>query len=226
MGQLGAAGGRNGGMTHGCFRRRQLDADAERVAATTQAVARAQAGDREAIRELYERYADNVYGYVLSIVRDEHEAEDVTQHVFEKLMTVIEAYEARGVPFSAWILRIARNSAVDHMRRRRAVPCEDVRPNGFAGEQDAHERARSLKDALAVLPPDQCEVVVLRHVVGMSPGEIAVHLGKSEGSIHGLHHRGRSTLRRELVHRDAAPVARARPTLEPSRATVRELAAA
>jgi RNA polymerase sigma-70 factor (ECF subfamily) len=210
MGQLGAAGGRKGGVTRGCFRRRALDAGAEQVAATKRAVVRAQAGDREAIRELYERYADNVYGYVLSIVRDEHEAEDVTQHVFVKVMTVIHGYEARGVPFSAWILRVARNLAVDHMRRRRAVPCEDVRPAGVGSGHDDHERACSLKDALAVLPPDQCEVVVLRHVLGMSPGEIAAHLGKSEGAVHGLHHRGRSALQRELVHRDAAPVARGR----------------
>jgi RNA polymerase sigma-70 factor (ECF subfamily) len=208
MGQVRAAGGRNGGVTRGCFRRRSLESSPELAAATLRAVARAKAGDRDAVRELYERYADNVYGYVLSIVRDEHEAEDVTQQVFIKLMTVIRSYEDRGVPFSAWILRIARNLAVDHVRRRRAVPCEEVRPSSVGREHDDHERTRSLKEALSVLPQDQCEVLVLRHVLGMSPGEIAAHLGKSEGSIHGLHHRGRSLLRRELIHLDAAPAAR------------------
>ena len=59
------------------------------------------------MRMLYLRYADNVYGYVCSIVRDEHEAEDVTQQVFAKLMTAIARYEPRSVPFSAWILRIS-----------------------------------------------------------------------------------------------------------------------
>ena len=61
------------------------------------------------------------------IVRDEYEAEDVTQHVFAKLMKILHKYEPRGVPFAAWILRVARNVAVDHMRARRAIPCEEVR---------------------------------------------------------------------------------------------------
>src|SRR5256885_1319321 len=73
------------------------------------AVASAKQGDREAVRFLYLQYADNVYGYVRSIVGDDYEAEDVTQHVFAKLMTVIGKYEQRQVPFAAWILRVARN---------------------------------------------------------------------------------------------------------------------
>jgi len=83
------------------------------------AVVRAQAGDMEAIRFLYLRYKNNVYGYVLSILRDQHEAEDVTQHVFMKLISVIPKYEPRQVPFTSWILRVARNVAVDHLRQRR-----------------------------------------------------------------------------------------------------------
>ena len=60
-------------------------------------------------------------------MRDDYEAEDVTQHVFAKLMMKLEKYEPREVPFSAWIIRVARNVAVDHMRQRRAIPCEEVR---------------------------------------------------------------------------------------------------
>src|SRR5581483_1213139 len=63
------------------------------------AVARAQQGDEEAVRFLYLTYADNVYGYVRSIIRDDHEAEDVTQLVFAKLMTAIHKYEDRGISF-------------------------------------------------------------------------------------------------------------------------------
>ena len=91
------------------------------------AVARAKDGDADALRFLYLRYADNVYGYVCSIVRDEHEAEDVTQHIFAKLLTALRRYEPRVAPFSAWILRVAYNAAIDHMRARRPVPCEEVR---------------------------------------------------------------------------------------------------
>src|SRR6266542_5398541 len=94
------------GVVTGRFTRK-LDLDETEASRriVLRAVARAKTGDREALRYLYVRYADNVYGYVLSIVRDQHDAEDVTQHVFGKLMTAIVKYEPRGVPFSAWILR-------------------------------------------------------------------------------------------------------------------------
>jgi RNA polymerase sigma-70 factor, ECF subfamily len=175
-----------------------------------QAVARAKAGDQEALRFLYVRYADNVYGYVRSIVRDDYEAEDVTQHVFAKLMAVLPKYEQRSVPFAAWILRVARNVAVDHMRQRRAIPCEEVRQLDERRDNGhAQQTSLSLREALEALPDDQREVLVLRHLVGLSPGEIAGRLGKSEPSVHGLHHRGRGTLRSALVKSECAPAVRA-----------------
>jgi RNA polymerase sigma-70 factor (ECF subfamily) len=144
---------------------------------------------------------------VASIVRDDHDAEDVTQAVFAKLITVLPKYQEREVPFSAWILRVARNVAVDHIRQRRAIPCEDVRSTSAHGDQHvSQERGLMLREALGTLPPDQREVIVLRHVVGLSPGEIATRLGKSEPSIHGLHHRGRGALRRALAERGTTPM--------------------
>ena len=173
------------------------------------AVRRAQEGDREALGFLYARYADNVYGYVRSIVRDEHEAEDITQHVFAKLTRVIAKYEEREVPFLAWILRVSRNVAVDHLRSQRAVPVEEVRlsNDGIAGTAE-RERVRDLCDALALLPDDQREVLVLRHFAGLSPTEIATRTGRTEGSVHGLHHRGRRSVTAELVSRGSAPATR------------------
>jgi RNA polymerase sigma-70 factor (ECF subfamily) len=171
-----------------------------------QAVARAKEGDREAVRFLYLQYADNVYGYVRSIVRDDFEAEDVTQQVFAKLMTAIGKYQAREVSFSAWIMRVARNVAVDHLRRRRAVPCEEVRELEPGAEDDAaRNRSLMLRDALKALPEEQREVIVLRHLVGLSPGEIAGRLGRTEPSIHGLHHRGRGALRTTLAEMECGP---------------------
>ncbi|MGZ8475938.1 MAG: RNA polymerase sigma factor [Candidatus Limnocylindria bacterium] len=195
------------GVLQGRFRRStRLDDDAESRRAVMQAVARAKQGDREALRFLYIQYADNVYGYVASLLRDDHEAEDVTQHVFAKLMTNIHKYESREVPFSAWILRVARNVAVDHLRQRRAVPCEEVRmERDYEPDDDGSLRKASLTEALSTLPVEQREVLVLRHVVGLSPGEIATRMGKTEPSIHGLHHRGRGALRAALAERDCAP---------------------
>ena len=187
----------------------QRAADRDSVATTrlvSRAVKRAQEGDREALGFLYARYADNVLGYVRSIVHDQHEAEDITQHVFAKLMHVIGKYEEREVPFFAWILRVARNVAVDHLRRQRTIPVEEIR-----GADDGHEhtsagRISDLREALATLPPDQREVLVLRHFAGLSPAEIAQRTGRTEGSVHGLHHRGRRALTAELTSRGATPV--------------------
>src|SRR4051794_20129715 len=95
---------------------------------TAEAVRAAKRGEQEALRYLYLRYADNVYGYVGSILRDEHEAEDVTQHVFAKLMPALRRYEPQGVPFARWLLRLAHNAAIDHMRAARATPVADVQP--------------------------------------------------------------------------------------------------
>ena len=185
--------------------RRTLDESPEALREVRLAIARAKEGDRDAVRLLYMRYSDNVYGYVRSIVRDDQEAEDLTQHVFMKLVTVIVKYDDRGVPFSGWLLRLARNVALDHLRRRRPTPTEDVLGTDNHAAEGARDRARDLHAALASLPDEQRSVMIMRHVVGMSPPEIAEQMGRSESSIHGLHHRGRRALQQELRHLGSAP---------------------
>jgi RNA polymerase sigma-70 factor (ECF subfamily) len=169
-----------------------------------QAVLRAKQGDPEGIRSLYDRFHVDVLRYVNTFVRDYHEAEDIAHNVFAKLITAITRYEDRAVPFSAWIMRVARNAALDHLRARRAVPTEDVR--AAAPEHRNVEMVRDIIEALQELPQDQREVMVLRHVIGLTPGEIAGTLEKTESSIHGLHHRGRRSLQGALESRDAVPV--------------------
>ena len=190
--------------TVGFRSRTTLDESAEALKRTRLAAARAKEGDREALRYLYVSYSHNIYGYVRSIIRDDHEAEDVTQHVFAKLMTSIVKYDDRGVPFFAWLLRLARNVAIDHLRANRLTPTENVLdPDTSSGIN--LERAETVRSALATLPDEQREVVVLRHVVGLTPAEIADRMGRTESSIHGLHHRGRRALQRELMSLESAP---------------------
>jgi RNA polymerase sigma-70 factor (ECF subfamily) len=194
--------------TIGFRSRTTLDESPETLSKTRLAVARAKEGDQEALRFLYVSYSNNIYGYVRSIVRDDHEAEDITQHVFAKLMTTLVRYDDRGVPFFAWLLRLARNVAIDHLRANRLTPTEEVLDPAASNGVDM-DRAESVRAALSTLPDEQREVVVLRHVIGLTPGEIADRMGRTEGSIHGLHHRGRRALQRELERLDSAPFTRA-----------------
>lgn len=166
----------------------------------------AQAGDRDAWCWLYRRFRPSALAAVRRVVHDPHEAEDVVQQAFAKLPRVIGRYAPRaGVPFSAWLLQLVRNQAIDHLRRRR-----ETLPDDALDEAPYEAPAPSaLRIAIDTLPRDQREVIVLRHLVGLSPGEIAAHLGRSESSVHGLHHRGRAALRRELCRLGGGPSVRA-----------------
>ena len=191
----------------GFSRKQTLDADL-RPGELENAVALAREGDPAALAYLYLRFADNVYGYARSIVGDDHEAEDVVQQVFVRMITAIRSYESRGLPFSAWLLRIARNMAIDHLRRQRNIPTRHEELEGDSREPDGI-LSLALRDSLAELPQAQREVVVLRHVAGLSHAEIAARLERSEQSVHALHHRGRRALMAGLVHREVAPAAAA-----------------
>jgi RNA polymerase sigma-70 factor (ECF subfamily) len=200
----------NGGIVAGFRPVRNLSDTHEERAQTRLAVARAKEGDRDAIGFLYSRYAGNVYGYVLSILHDDHDAEDVTQHVFAKLMTGLGKYNERDVPFSAWLLRLSRNAAIDHLRaNNRTIPVESVLENEVSLPFNS-EQSMVVREAFASLPEDQRDVMILRHIVGLSPTEIADRLGRSEASIHGLHHRGRRALKQELVTAGCEPATRQR----------------
>jgi len=189
------------------FRLRSAAVESVEATRTTRlAVERAKAGDREAIRYLYVRYADNIYSYVASLLRNHHEAEDVTQQVFAKLPDSLQRYEDRGAPFLSWLVRLARNAAIDQLRTRRAVPVADPIITETADDGTTRDRREMLRAALAGLPEDQREIIVLRHVGGLAPAEIAARLGRSESAVNGLHHRGRRALRAELTRLGLAPV--------------------
>jgi RNA polymerase sigma-70 factor (ECF subfamily) len=170
------------------------------------AIEAAKAGDWDGLSYLYSSYADDVRRFIQSIIRDRHEAEDITHDVFAKLMKAIQKYEEREVPFAAWIMRVARNAALDRMRSRRQIPVEEVMVSENGHEQTSFEYTQALKTALAELPESQRQVLVLRHIGGLSPTEIAERLGKTEASIQGLHHRGRAALKVSLRELGVAPV--------------------
>jgi RNA polymerase sigma-70 factor, ECF subfamily len=187
-------------------------------------VAGAKAGDDDAMRELYVRLAPGVHAYVARIVVDRDDADDVTQQTFAKLLTELWRYQPREAPFRAWVLRVARNVAIDHLRRVHAVPSDAIAATADRTDESAAERRASLREALATLTPGQRDVLVLRHLVGLTPEEIAVRLGRSVRAVHCLHHRGRAAACVALHELGSAP-ATGRPLLPPVWQGPRELEA-
>jgi RNA polymerase sigma-70 factor, ECF subfamily len=188
----------------GYRRRRQLDHPPDAVALVAAATSRARDGDEDALRLLYLLYADNVFGYVLAIVHDEHDAEDITSEVFARLPRALTHYRVSGTPFVAWLLRVARNAALDHLRAQRSVPLAEVPAHSHA-ELHSHERLDDLRAALETLPADQRHVMVLRLIAGLTPAEVAERLGRSVDAVHALQHRARRRLREELTQAGWAP---------------------
>ena len=171
-----------------------------------QAVAHAKDGSRTALQFLYVHYAADTHRYVHRIVGDHHEAEDITQSVFAKLMPTLSNYDASRAPFGAWLRRVARNAALDTLRGRWATPTSEVRVADPPEREHHVDLVQSMKQALSHLSHDQREVLILRHLVGLSPGEIAGVLHKTESAVHGLHHRARRNFKAALRDLDAMPL--------------------
>ncbi len=191
-------------VAHRCTdARRFLDETEE--ARTRRVVGAARAGDREAMGELYVLHAPAVHAHVLRVVRDVDDADDVTQQVFVKLLTGLDRYRPGEAPFIVWVLRVARNAAIDHVRRAREVAVDGVEDVRARDERGADELRASLRAALVLLPQGQRDVLLLTHLVGLSPSEIAAVLGCSVRAVHGLHYRGRIAVRVTLTDLGSAP---------------------
>ena len=162
--------------------------------------------DPAAFDALYRRYLAQIYSYAYYELGDHHEAEDITQGVFLKLMRVLGSYTPRDVPFAAWLRRVARNAAIENLRSKRPLPVHELQTGEHSREELRCERVRDLRQALERLPYDQREVLILRHLAGLSPGEIARMLDKTEAAVHGLHHRARNAFKATLRELEGTPV--------------------
>ncbi len=167
-------------------------------------IRRAQDFDPEAFGEIYERYYGGVYKYIYYRVGEQHLAEDLTMEVFLKIMEAIDGFSFRGVPFSAWLYRIASNLVIDHFRRQAAAPmaleerlvAEGDHPRQRIESEFTHQ---ALRRALGELTEDQQQVIILKFVDGLSNQEVAQVLGKTEGAVKSLQHRALASLGRVLA---------------------------
>jgi RNA polymerase sigma-70 factor (ECF subfamily) len=170
-------------------------------------VARLQAYDEAAIRQVYRVYADSIYRYAFYQSGDPELAEDVAGEVFVRMMESIGSYTYRGWPISAWLYRTARNLIIDHQRRRnRLTPLDETSESSLISENpielaELQLTASELHATLKGLTDEQRQVIVLKFLEDLDNRSIAEVIGKSEGSVKSLQHRALRSLRRLIEKR-------------------------
>ncbi len=180
--------------------------EGEEAGAEDQALAGQARQDPAAFSALYERHVGAIYRYVYYRVGNAEDTEDLTARVFMQALKHIGAYNDRGVPFSAWLYRIAHNVVANYHRdnsRHPSVPLDDMELHG-AHHDDAdakidgdRERQRLIR-AIATLSEDRQQLVVLKFVQQLQNAEIGQIMRRSEGAIKSLYHRTLAQLREAL----------------------------
>ncbi|MBI9046190.1 MAG: sigma-70 family RNA polymerase sigma factor [Anaerolineaceae bacterium] len=173
-------------------------------------LARAIEGDTESFSAIYEEFVERIYNYIYYRVGNSFDAEDLTAKVFHRALTNIGKYKNRGVPFSAWLYRIAHNLVANWYRdnsRRKEVPIEDhmnLQQQSNLPEQELvhNQDNEKLLFVIRKLPPKRQQLLILKYVERMSNAEIAMIMGRSEGAIKSLYHRTLVLLRKELNRLD------------------------
>jgi RNA polymerase sigma-70 factor (ECF subfamily) len=173
-------------------------------------ILQARAGDRTAYASLVRRYQDRVHRFILRMVGSREEAMDLTQDTFIKAWQALPAWrpEAR---FHTWLFRIASNTAMDALRRRRTVewvPLDDQfdtaseSPDPQA-QHESKQRLKAMDAAIARLPAEQREAILLREVEDLSYAEIAAATGVNEGTVKSRLARARAALYEQFKRTDA-----------------------
>jgi RNA polymerase sigma-70 factor, ECF subfamily len=167
----------------------------------------AKGGDAEAFGELYERYAPKIFRFVYASLNNRWDAEDVTEEVFIRAWRSLDSYNKTGVPFSAFIYRIARNIMIDEYRGQKGVQPE-VSIEEHIGLDDGHDPTNRIEQnleniqllhAVQQLRKEYQEIIILRFMSELSAEEIAEITGQSIGSIRVLQHRALNALKKLLM---------------------------
>ena len=180
--------------------------------AAAELVVLAQQGDQTAFASLYEQYSPLVHRFLRRRLDGGDEVvEDLTEDVFVKVYEKLDRYVERGLPFTAWLYRIAHNHLVDYLRslpRMSAQSLDDVTEVPEVAATAAYSRVldrQSLEPAMARLTPEQRQAIELRFMEGMSVAETAVAMGRSDEAVKKLQARALANLRRHLAPPAAAP---------------------
>jgi RNA polymerase sigma-70 factor (ECF subfamily) len=162
--------------------------------------------DKEAFGKLYSRYVDKIYSYVYYRTGNSQDAEDLTARVFFRAIQHIENYEDQGVPFSAWLYRIAHNLLANWYRdqsRRQMLSLDSIAQWHVEDSPEVAtellEDREALLEAIRRLPSDRQELLILKYVERMSNADIGGIMGRSEGAVKSLYHRTLLSLRDDLI---------------------------
>ena len=166
--------------------------------------------DAEAFGLLYERHVRRIYNYIYYRTGNPHDAEDLTARVFQRALRHVGGFQDKGVPFSAWLYRIAHNLVANWHRdrsRRPVVPLDDhLAAAGMSVHPEAEAVASEERDRLLAvvrrLPEDRQQLLILKFVERLSNAEIGQIMGRTEGAIKSLYHRTLNSLREELGGRE------------------------
>lgn len=170
----------------------------------------ASSGNAEAFSYLYEQNVKRIYNYIYYRIGSEQDAEDLTARVFHRAFGHIGSYEEKGVPFSAWLYRIAHNLIANWHRdnfRRREVSLDDQIDLPHHGDlpermMERNQEQEMLLKAIRNLSPDRQQLILLKYLEDLSNAEIAVIMRRTEGAIKSLYHRSLIALREELEKTD------------------------
>jgi RNA polymerase sigma-70 factor, ECF subfamily len=159
-------------------------------------------GDQEAFGLLYERYVDRIFNYIYYRTGNVNDAEDLTARVFQRAMHHIGNYIDRGVPFSAWLYRIAHNLVANWHRdrsRRQEIPLSDVSLVARGDHPEASlvrtQEQEALLRLIRKLPSERQQLLILKFVEHFSNAEIGQIMNRSEGAVKSLYHRTLLSLR-------------------------------
>lgn len=168
-------------------------------------VALASKGDKEAFGVLYERNVERIYNYVYYRTGNVHDAEDLTARVFQRAMNHIQNYQDRGVPYSAWLYRIAHNLIANwHRDKKRKVEISLTDTPLVSKETSPditvikNQQRDQLLRIIKTLPDERQSLLILKFVEHYSNAEIGEIMGRSEGAIKSLYHRTLLSLREML----------------------------
>jgi RNA polymerase sigma-70 factor, ECF subfamily len=163
-------------------------------------------GDQEAFGLLYERYVERIYSYIFYRTGNTYDAEDLTEKVFFRAMHHISTYRNQGLPFSAWLYRIAHNLVANWHRdnsRRKEIPLDDRMLGTYRGDHPEIELLKNEEQdrliwAIRQLPPERQQLLILKFVEHLSNAEIGQIIGRKEGAVKSLYHRTLLAMRDDL----------------------------